>query len=157
MSVADEHPSPAPDRDGRGERDAQDGLPDDALALARHSLECAIRAVVAAGNLLRVELKLAGASAIALVWLGFLLAVLAFGAWLGINALIVAAVFASSGSVLLGTAVVLFANVAGAVAVLFFMKRCWRDIGLPRTRRLLRQFPKRDTITGSESAREAGS
>ncbi len=147
MSVTDEHPSPA-----------RDGPPGDALELAKHSLECAIQAVVATGNLLRAELKLAGASALALAGLGFMLIVLAFGAWLGINAVIVAAVFAWSGSVLLGSAVVFIANAAGAVVVVASMKRCWRDIGLPRTRRLLSRQPSdRDAITPSGSTQELGS
>lgn len=128
MSVTDEQPA---------SRDPENDTPRDTLELARHTLDCAFKAVLAAGQLLRAELKLARASAIALVWLAFALTVLGFGAWLGLNALIVAGIYAWSGSVLLGTAIVFVANLGGAVWIFLNLQRCWRDIGLPRTRRLL--------------------
>lgn len=107
------------------------------VAAARDALEHAVRAVGALFALLRAELRLARSSAMMLVWLAFALVFLGVGAWLATSAAIAAGVYELTGSVFYGVGCVALANLAGAGIVLLLMRTCWRDLGLPRTRRML--------------------
>jgi uncharacterized membrane protein (DUF485 family) len=104
---------------------------------ARDAFDQAMRVAQAALALLRAELSLARSSALLLVWLSFLLVVLGVGAWLAASAAIAAGVYQLSGNLFLGIGSVALANVIGGIAVLFAMRGCWRDLALPRTRRVL--------------------
>jgi hypothetical protein len=104
---------------------------------ARDAFDQAMRVAQAALALLRAELSLARSSALLLVWLSFLLVFLGVGAWLAASAAIAAGVYQLSGNLFLGIGSVALANVIGGIAVLFAMRGCWRDLALPRTRRVL--------------------
>lgn len=107
------------------------------LAAARDALDQAVRAVGAAFALLRAELRLARSSALMLVWLGFALVFLGVGAWLATSAAIAAGIYELTGSLFVGVGSVALANLAGVGVVLWMMRTCWRDMALPRTRRML--------------------
>lgn len=107
------------------------------IAAARDALDQAIRAVGAAFALLRAELRLARSSAMMLVWLGFALVFLGVGAWLAASAAIAAGIYELTGSIFYGVGSIALANLAGVGVVLLMMRTCWRDIALPRTRRML--------------------
>ena len=77
--------------------------------------------------------------AMLLLWLGFALVFFGVGAWLAASAAIAAGIFELTGSVFLGIGSVALANLAGVGIVLYAMRNCWRDIGLPRTRRMLQR------------------
>ncbi|WP_395682212.1 hypothetical protein [Dokdonella sp.] len=104
---------------------------------ARTAFDQAMRVAQAALALLRAELSLARSSALLLVWLSFLLVFLGVGAWLAASAAIAVGVYQLSGNLFLGIGSVALANVIGGVAVLFAMRGCWRELTLPRTRRVL--------------------
>jgi hypothetical protein len=104
---------------------------------ARKAFEQAMRVAQAALALLRAELSLARSSALLLVWLSFLLVFLGVGAWLATSAAIAVGVYQISGNLFLGIGSVALANLIGAAIVLLAMRNCWRDLGLPRTRRML--------------------
>jgi len=124
-------PSPDPER--------EDHLPpaDDAIAAARAAVDEAGNVAHAAWALLRAELRLARSSALVMVWLGFALVFFGVGTWLATSAAIAAGVYQLTGNIFYGVGSVALANAAGTAAVLFAMRGCWRDLGLPRTRRLL--------------------
>jgi hypothetical protein len=84
--------------------------------------------------LLKSELRLARRSAIALVWLAFALVFVGATAWLSACAAIAVGIYQLAGNVLVGVAAVALANVLGAIWIVFAMRRCWRDVGLPETR-----------------------
>jgi hypothetical protein len=107
------------------------------IAAARDALDQAMRAVGAAFALLRAELRLARSSAMMIVWLGFALVFLGVGAWLAASAAIAAGIYELTGSIFYGVGSVALANLAGVGVVLLMMRTCWRDIALPRTRRML--------------------
>ena len=117
---------------------APEALADD-VASARDAVTQAVPAVDAAFNLFRAELRLARSSAMLLLWLGFALVFFGVGAWLAASAAIAAGIFELTGSVFLGIGSVALANLAGVGIVLYAMRNCWRDIGLPRTRRMLQR------------------
>jgi len=62
---------------------------------------------------------------------------LGVGAWLATSAAIAAGIYELTGSVFYGIGSVALANLAGVGIVLVMMRTCWRDVGLPRTRRML--------------------
>lgn len=125
----------------------------DTASLVGRALDDLVDAARATGRLLRAELRLARSSVTAIIWFAFATLVLAFGAWLGLNALIVAGVHAWSGSVLLGACLVFLANLGGAIWTVSVMRRCVRDLTLPRTRSL---FDRSTTSTRSApTARKA--
>jgi hypothetical protein len=107
------------------------------FAAARAALDQAMRVAEAALALLRAEFRLARSSAILMIWLGFALIFLGVGAWLGTSAAIAAGIYQLTGNVFYGVASVALANLAGIVWVLLVMRNCWRDLTLPRTRRVL--------------------
>lgn len=104
---------------------------------ARGAMEQALRVAEAAFALLRAELRLARSSALLLVWLSFLLVFLGVGAWLATSAAIAVGVYQLSGNLFVGIGSVALANLAGIAIVLYAMRGCWRDLMLPRTRRML--------------------
>ncbi|MEZ5461308.1 hypothetical protein [Dokdonella sp.] len=112
---------------------APDSLVDSAMQALRGALEVAEASL----TLLRAELRLARSSALSIVWLGFALVFFGVGAWLATTFGLALAIHALSGSLLLGVGTVAAANLAGAAWVLHSMRRCWRDMSLPRTRALL--------------------
>lgn len=129
-------PSSAPDQATApaGDGTAQIGAD---IAAARDALEQAVRAVGAAFALLRAELRLARSSAMMLVWLGFALVFLGVGAWLAASAAIAAGIYELTGNLFYGVGSIALANLAGVGVVLLMMRTCWRDLALPRTRRML--------------------
>jgi hypothetical protein len=116
----------------------------DTFSAARAALEQALRVAEAALSLLRAELRLARTSALTLIWLGFALVFLGVGAWLATSAAIAAGIYQLTGNVFYGIGSVAMANIVGVVAVLFGMRGCWRDLGLPRTRRALLRLGRSD-------------
>ena len=122
--------------DAQGADDGGGGIGRDFDA-ARDAFGQALRVAQAALALLRAELSLARSSALLLVWLSFLLVFLGVGAWLAASAAIAVGVYQLSGNLFLGIGSVALANLIGAGIVLLAMRSCWRDLGLPRTRRAL--------------------
>lgn len=96
-----------------------------------------MRVAEAALALLRAELQLARSSAFLLIWLSFALVFLGVGAWLATSAAIAAGIYQLTGNVFYGIGSVALANVIGVFVVLWAMRGCWRDLALPRTRRML--------------------
>jgi len=113
-----------------------DSLAADLLA-ARITFAHAIAATKAAWALLCAELRLARSSALALAGLALLLVFLGVGAWLATSAAIAAGIYELSGNVFYGIGAVALGNLIGAACVLWAMRRCWGDLGLPRTRRAI--------------------
>lgn len=110
---------------------------DSAFESARIAMEQAMRVAEAALALLRAELRLARSSAFVLIGLGFALIFLGVGAWLATSAALAAAIYQLTGNVFYGVGSVALANIIGLVVVLQAMRGCWRDLGMPRTRRML--------------------
>lgn len=119
------------------EATAPDLPQDGAFVSARIAMEQAARVAEAALALLRAELRLARSSAFALIGLGFALIFLGVGAWLATSAAIAAAIYQLTGNVFYGIGSVALANLIGVGVVLYAMRGCWRDLGMPRTRRML--------------------
>ncbi len=113
---------------------------DDTIALIKATIDESLRLAGAAWALLRAELRLARSSAFVLIWLGFALVFLGVGAWLATSAAIAAGIYELTGNVFYGVGSVALANIIGALVVVYLMRGCWRDLGLPRTRRALAEF-----------------
>lgn len=107
------------------------------FAAASDALEQAVRVAESALALLRAELRLARSSALVLVGLAFVLVFLGVGAWLAASAAIAVGIYQLSGNLFYGIGSVALANLVGVVAVLYLMRACWRNLSLPRTRRML--------------------
>ena len=117
---------------------APQGSPSESLVdSAMLALRGAMQVAEASLALLRAELRLARSSALTIVWLGFALVFFGVGAWLATSLGIALGIHALSGSFLLGVGAVAVANLVGVAWVLHSMRRCWRDLSLPRTRALL--------------------
>ena len=112
----------------------------DTFTAARAALDQALRVADAALGLLRAELRLARSSAFVLIWLGFALVFLGVGAWLATSAAIAAGIYQLTGNIFYGIGSVALANLLGVIAVLWAMRSCWRELGLPNTRRMLGQI-----------------
>jgi hypothetical protein len=110
---------------------------EDTIAVAKSAIDQTLRLASSALALLRAELRLARSSAFVLVWLSFALVFLGVGAWLATSAAIAAGIYQLTGNVFYGVGSVALANIAGMLAVLWLMRGCWRDLQLPRTRRVL--------------------
>jgi len=123
----------APSSDAGGEERAVD----DTIAVVKSAIDQSLRLASSALALLRAELRLARSSAFVLVWLSFALVFLGVGAWLATSAAIAAGIYQLTGNVFYGVGSVALANIAGMLAVLWLMRGCWRDLQLPRTRRVL--------------------
>lgn len=113
---------------------------DDTITAARAVIDETGDMARAALALLRAELQLARSSALMMVWLGFALVLLGVGAWLATSAAIAAGIYQLTGSIFYGIGSVALANMIGIAVVLFAMRGCWRDLALPRTRRMLGRF-----------------
>jgi hypothetical protein len=113
---------------------------EDTIALIKATIDESLRFAGAAWALLRAELRLARSSAFVLIWLGFALVFLGVGAWLATSAAIAAGIYQLTGNVFYGVGSVALANIVGALVVLYLMRGCWRDLGLPRTRRAIAGF-----------------
>ena len=107
------------------------------FAAARITFEHAVAAIAAAWALLCAELALARSSAIAIAGFALLLVVLCVGAWLATSAAIAVGIYEWTGNPFAGIAVVALGNIIGAVFALLAIRRCWRDMSLPRTRRAI--------------------
>jgi hypothetical protein len=105
---------------------------EEVLATALHLAQAHLR-------LLRAELRLARASALALIGFAFAFGFLGVTAWLAICAALAVAIQSLTGSLAIGIAALALANLAGMAIVFAAMRRCWSDLGLPRTRRLLQR------------------
>lgn len=105
----------------------------------RETFDAAVGAAEAGLGLLRAELRLARSSALSLIWLAFGLVFLGVGAWLATSAAIATGIYQLTGNPFIGIASVALANLAGIGWVLMSMRHCWRDLSLPRTRRMLDQ------------------
>jgi hypothetical protein len=121
----------------------------DTLASAWHLAEASLA-------LLRAELRLARSSALALAWLAFALVFFGVGAWLALTVAIAMVIAQLSGQPLIGVAAVALINLAGTAWVLLAMRRCWSDLGLPRTRALIAQPSVRATGAHVGSEVETG-
>lgn len=124
------------------------------FSAARDALKGALRVAEASFALLRAELRLARSSALTLVWLSFALIFLGVGAWLATSAAIAAGIYLLSGNILVGIGAVALANFAGIAWVLYLMRRCWRDLSLPRTRQLI-LGSRKSTVAESVAANDA--
>jgi hypothetical protein len=139
--------APAPEHEAAKSGDPPAGAEAGPFAAARDALLGALKVAEASLVLLRAELRLARSSALTLVWLGFALIFLGVGAWLATSAAIAAGIYQLTGNLFIGIGSVALANVLGIIAVLMTMRRCWRDLGLPRTRELVlgvRAQPRED-------------
>jgi hypothetical protein len=116
---------------------ASEAVQDSGFGSARIAMEQAVRVAEAALALLRAELRLARSSAFVLIGLGFALIFLGIGAWLATSAAIAAAIYQLTGNVFYGIGSIALANIVGVIVVLYAMRGCWRDLGMPRTRRML--------------------
>ena len=114
---------------------ADDG--DDTIAIIKSAIDQTLRLAGATLALLRAELRLARSSAFVLICLSFALVFLGVGAWLATSAAIAAGIYQLTGNVFYGVGTVALANIAGILVVLVMMRGCLRDIGLPRTRRVI--------------------
>lgn len=125
---------------------------------ASGALRDALQVAEASLALLRAELRLARSSALALIWLGFALVFFGVGAWLATSLALALGIHALTGSFLLGTGTVALANLVGAAWVLHSMRRCWRDLSLPRTRALLVSTRPTElaSVRGDANAAESG-
>ena len=122
---------------GETHAQAETATAQDPLTILRVAGEEAMRVASAAFALLRAELRLARSSAFVLIWLSFALVFLGVGAWLATMAAIAAGIYQLTGNVFYGVGSVALANIAGMLVVLLLMRGCWRDLQLPRTRRVL--------------------
>jgi hypothetical protein len=126
---------------------------EDTIAVIKSAIDQTLRLASSALALLRAELRLARSSAFVLVWLSFALVFLGVGAWLATSAAIAAGIYQLTGNVFYGIGSVALANIAGMLVVLWLMRGCWRDLALPRTRRVLadlrRSDPPRSELRGS--------
>lgn len=113
---------------------------EDAFAATRAALDQSVRVAEAALALFRAELRLARSSALLMLGLAFALVFLGVGAWLATGAAIAAGIYQLTGNVFYGVGSVALINVVGVAWVGFAMRNCWRDIGLPRTRRMIGQL-----------------
>jgi hypothetical protein len=133
-----------------------ESTPDSLVDSATRALRGALQVAEASLALLRAELRLARSSALSIVWLGFALVFFGVGAWLATSLGIALAIHAISGSLLLGVGTVAAGNLVGAAWVLHSMRRCWRDLSLPRTRALLVSSRPEDSATTAVTAQDTG-
>lgn len=103
----------------------------------REGLADAIQVAEASFALIRSELRLARVSAITIIWLSFGLIILGAASWLTTLAAVVAGIYQATGNIFIAVASVAVGNLVGVVWVIFAMRRCWRDLSLPRTRALM--------------------
>lgn len=107
------------------------------LDQAKNLFHAGIQTVLASLALVRAEFNLARNSALFLLAMCCVLVVLGVGTWLGLLALLAAGVARLSGSWFIGIASVVLVNSLGGVWVFFMIRRAFRDMSMPRTRRLI--------------------
>lgn len=107
------------------------------LDQARELFSATVETFVASLALVRAEFHLARNSALFLFAMCCVLIVLGVGTWLGLLALLAAGVSRLAGSWSIGIASVVVANSMGGVWVFFMIRRSFRDMSMPRTRRLI--------------------
>lgn len=112
---------------------SMDGMVDQARAL----FDAAVDAFRSSLVLLHAEWRLAKSSASLLLMLAIALIVLAIGTWLALLALIAAGVHELVGNWFIGVGSVVLVNAIGVAWVVIAMRRCLRDMTMPRTRRML--------------------
>lgn len=120
-------------KEGKPPAGADDGV----LDQARELLHAGMEIVAASFALVRAEFHLARNSALFLLAMSCVLVVLAVGTWLGLLALVAAGVARLAGSWFVGIAIVVLLNSAGGVWVFQMIRRAFRDMGMPRTRRMI--------------------
>lgn len=107
------------------------------LDQARELFHAAMEIVTASMALVRAEFHLARNSALFLLAMSGVLIVLAVGTWLGLLALVAAGVARLADSWFVGIGAVVILNSAGGVWVFQMIRRAFRDMGMPRTRRMI--------------------
>lgn len=110
---------------------------DDVIDQARELFHAAMEIATASFALVRAEFHLARNSALFLLAMSCVLVVLAVGTWLGVLALVAAGIARLTESWFVGIAAVVVLNSAGGVWVFLMIRRAFRDMGMPRTRRML--------------------
>ncbi len=119
------------------ERKPRIGGGDDVFDQARELFHAAMEIVTASFALVRAEFHLARNSALFLLAMSCVLVVLGVGTWLGLLALLAAGVARLAGSWSVGIASVVLINSIGGVWVFFMIRRAFRDMSMPRTRRMI--------------------
>lgn len=109
----------------------------DVIDQARELFHAGMEIVTASFALVRAEFHLARNSALFLLAMSCVLVVLAVGTWLGVLALVAAGFARLTESWFVGIAVVVVLNSAGGVWVYMMIRRAFRDMGMPRTRRMI--------------------
>lgn len=107
------------------------------LEQATELFSAAAETLIASLALVRAEFHLARNSALFLFAYSCVLIVMGVGTWLGLLALIAAGVARISGSWFIGIGVVVVVNTAGCIWMFFMIRRSFRDMSMPRTRRLI--------------------
>ena len=107
------------------------------LDQVRELFSAAAETFIASLALVRAEFHLARNSALFLFAMCCVLIVLGVGTWLGILALLAAGVSRLANSWFIGIGSVVVANSLGGVWVFFLIRRSFRDMSMPRTRRLI--------------------
>ena len=104
---------------------------------ARSLFDAALASFQSSLALLRAEMQLARSSASLLLILVAVFAVLGIGAWLSLLALVAAGVNELVDNWFIGVGSVVVLNALGMLWVGLAMRRCLRDMAMPRTRRML--------------------
>lgn len=107
------------------------------LEQARALFEAALATFQSSLDLFKAEFRLAKRSASTLLMMAAIAVVLAISAWLALLALIAAGVYELTGNWFFGIGTVVVLTAAGIVWVVVVIKRCLRDVAMPRTRRML--------------------
>ena len=107
------------------------------LEHAQELINATAETFVASLALVRAEFHLARNSALFLFAMSCVLIVLGVGTWLGLLALLIAGVARVSGSWSIGIGSVVLINSIGGVWVFTLIRRSFRDMSMPRTRRLI--------------------
>ncbi len=113
------------------------GAGDGLLEQARELFHAGVATAAASFALVRAEFHLARNSALFLLAMSGVLIVLAVGTWLGLLALVAAGIARLAGSWIVGIGAVVLLNSAGGVWVFAMARRAFRDMSMPRTRRML--------------------
>ena len=107
------------------------------LEQASELFHAGLATVAASFALVRAEFRLARNSALFLLAMSCVLIVLAVGTWLGLLTLVAAGIARLAGSWFAGIGTVVLLNSAGGAWVFLLIRRAFRDMSMPRTRRML--------------------
>lgn len=116
-----------------GRKSSDAGVVDQAKAL----FDAALATFQSSLELFKAEFRLAKSSASTLLMMMAVAAVLAISMWLALLALVAAGVYELTGNWFLGIGVVVLLAAAGIAWSVVVIKRCLRDMAMPRTRRML--------------------